>query len=52
MPIDINFNSGEKLKNFFTWDVEAEKLVAEAKKVVKQYKPDVIQVLVRSGLSG
>ena len=44
VPIDINFNSGEKLKNFFTWDVEAEKLVAEAKKVVKQYKPDVIQV--------
>lgn len=44
VPIDINFNSYEKIKNLFTWNCETQKLIKEAINIVNIYNPDVIQV--------
>lgn len=44
IPLNINLSKLEEIKNQFTWTTESEKLIKQAIKVTKDYKPDIIHV--------
>lgn len=44
IPIHPVFTKIENIKNIFTWNIEAEKLVKGALQIISQYQPDIIHV--------
>lgn len=44
IPINPQFSKNERLKNFFSWETESNKLIQKAIKVVDEYRPDLIHV--------
>ena len=43
-PMKLNYSLADRIKNKFTWDIETLYLVKEMKKIVEEFKPDIIHV--------
>lgn len=44
IPINLNFSFWDKVKNFISWEVYAQKLEQEMAKIVTEVRPDIIHV--------